>query len=76
MDKEELETALENGEVADEGSFSRQYCECCGSALGGNRYAAHGWLDGITDIEHLIHLEICQDCLMYLANGEEPEERA
>lgn len=56
--------------VGDEGYFSWSPCECCGSSLGGTRYAAHGRdTDG-----NLVHLNVCQDCLMYIANGDEPEE--
>lgn len=64
-------TAVENGDVYDEGSFTWRPCECCRSPLGGDRYAAHG-IDKESDT--LVHFEICFDCLMYLANGDEPEE--
>lgn len=55
--------------IGDEGGFSCESCDCCGSHYHGNRFAAHahspkyGW----------IHLEICEDCLMFIANGDEPE---
>ena len=65
--------AYESGELCDEGGFSWSPCDACGSHLGGNRYAAHGFLDSDPDRGKLIHLEICQDCLFYLANGDEPE---
>jgi hypothetical protein len=55
-------------EQDDEGFFSWSSCDCCGSSLGGTRYAAHGRdKDG-----NLVHLDVCSDCLMYLANGDEP----
>jgi hypothetical protein len=58
-----------DGEESDEGHFSWQSCEVCGSSLGGDRYAAHALdKDG-----NLVHLEVCVDCLAYIANGEEPE---
>jgi hypothetical protein len=54
----------------DEGSFSWRSCDSCGSPLGGTRYAAHGIEK--TGIEP-VHLDICVDCLLYHANGVEPE---
>jgi len=62
-------SAVESGEVYDEGHFSWGRCECCGSRLGGNRYAAHG----IDQDDNLVHLEVCVDCLQYIANGDEPD---
>ena len=53
----------------DEGFFSHAPCDCCNSTLGGDRYAAHG-ADPDGD---LIHLDVCPDCVAYLANGEELE---
>ena len=53
----------------EEGSFSWHSCDICGSSLGGDRFPAHA-VDANGDIEHF---DICTDCLLYLANGEEPE---
>ena len=65
---DEFEEAIENGTVCDEGGFSWQNCDVCGSSLGGDRYAAHGH-----DSEgSIIHYDICCDCLAYLANGDVP----
>jgi hypothetical protein len=61
--------ALENGEVEDEGAFSWHGCDICGSQLGGHRYPAHA-LDKDNEI---VHLEVCSDCYLYMANGELPE---
>ncbi len=56
-------------------------CDACGSPLGGNRYPAHGIVQirdpadegGPQTIEGtLLHLDVCEDCLVYLANGDEP----
>ena len=47
--------------------FSWSACEGCGSTLGGDRYPAHALADG-----RLVHLDMCADCLFYIANGEEP----
>jgi hypothetical protein len=56
-------------DCGDEGGFSWQSCECCGSSLGGTRYAAHGRdSDG-----NILHFDVCSDCLEYIANGDEPE---
>ncbi len=62
---------IDNGTVCDEGSFSWHSCDGCGSILGGNRYVAHGIIPKMNN--ELIHLEVCQDCLHYLANGDVPE---
>jgi hypothetical protein len=59
----------QNEDVGDEGFFSWQSCDCCGSHLGGDRFAAHGIDSGGNGI----HLDICVDCLVYIANGDEPE---
>ena len=49
------------------GHHSRYACEVC-RALPGERYPAHGTLDGDT-----VHLTVCVDCYMYLANGDVPD---
>lgn len=59
--------------AGNERHFSPARCDACGTTLGGNRYAAHGFLDTDPDRGKLLHLEICEDCLFYLANGDEPE---
>jgi len=69
--EEEMEAGLEDGSICeDEGGFSWHHCDCCGSSLGGNRYAAHGFDKN----KEVVHLEICEDCLIFLANGDEPEK--
>lgn len=48
--------------------FSFADCDCCGTSLGGSRYAAHiEWTKGEWD-----HASICADCVVYLANGDLP----
>jgi hypothetical protein len=63
-------------DVIDEGSFSHCSCDSCGSGLGGTRYTAHGWTDKARElgfpVSELCHLDICEDCLQYHANGELP----
>jgi hypothetical protein len=56
---------------AEESSFSWSPCEACGSTLGGDRHPAHGTF---TD-DSIVHLDICTDCLFYIANGDEPETK-
>ena len=60
--------------VGDEGHFSWHSCECCGSTLGGQRYAAHGFIHTPTG-DQLIHLDVCEDCVMFIEYGDEPESR-
>lgn len=55
----------------DPASFSRNGCDCCGSTVGGDREVCHGLIDG-----ELWHGRACIDCVMYLANGDEPENWA
>ena len=51
-------------DVCDEGSFSWRSCECCGSMLGGDRYAAHA-LDADGALTHMV---VCSDCLLAMAS--------
>ena len=67
--QEEFEAAYEAGEIVEEGGFSWHDCECCGSPLKGNREPAHA-LDPDGEI---VHFAVCVDCVLYLANGDEPE---
>ncbi len=69
----EMEEDLSSGLVFDEGGFSRGDCDSCGSTLAGNRYAAHGFDGDPTKPGTLVHLDICEDCLLFHANGDEPE---
>ena len=62
-------SAVERGTLCDEGGFSWHPCEACGSSLGGNRYTAHA----IDENGDLVHFSVCEDCLCYIANGDEPE---
>lgn len=61
----------------DEGSFSWRECETCSSHLGGDRHRAHALMSDTPDNlqgKPLIHLDVCVDCLFYIANGDLPEE--
>lgn len=55
--------------------FSWSSCEGCGSTLGGNRHPAHtrAEING-EPVTYWLHLDICDDCVMYFANGDEPDE--
>jgi len=72
--QQKAEEDYETGKVCDEGGFSWSACDCCGSRLGGNRNSAHGWAD-IAGKRILIHFEICDDCMLYLANGDIPDDQ-
>jgi hypothetical protein len=62
------------GETLSEGAFSWSSCDSCGSNLGGDRYPAHGFYTDDKGQRQLIHLDICTDCLMLIANGDEPTD--
>lgn len=70
-----LEDKIADQEYLDEGSFSWSQCDSCGSTLGGNRYAAHGFVPDESDLPtgEVVHLDICEDCLCFHANGDIPE---
>jgi hypothetical protein len=60
-------------EMIDEGGFSYQNCDCCGSELGGDRFSAHSLTSNNPATADIIHWDICVDCLHYLANDELPQ---
>ena len=60
-------------QIIDEGSFSSSPCDCCGSRLGGERHAAHGWDNQEIARANLIHLNICTDCVLYTEYGDDPQ---
>jgi hypothetical protein len=70
MDAGELERAIDNG-LSDEGGFSRAGCDCCGSLTGQNLYDGHCWIE-LDGKERLEHVDMCEDCLIYIANGDLP----
>jgi hypothetical protein len=62
----------------DEGSFSWQECDSCGSRLGGDRFKAHAihkeaFGPDAKRPDDIHHIDICVDCVMFHANGDEPE---
>ncbi len=71
-----MQAAYDAGDIVDEGAFSKSSCDCCGSSMAGNRHAAHYIIPddkGSTRGQPIEHASICTDCLVYLANGDEPE---
>lgn len=56
----------------DEGSFSWRGCDCCGSSLGGTRYACTGY-NRIRN-EVIEFSNVCQDCVYYAAYGQLDDE--
>lgn len=76
-DGADLEAAQEIMEN-DEGSFSWSQCQSCNSRLGGDRHTAHAihneaFGPDAKRPDDIVHIDICTDCLMFHANGEEPE---
>lgn len=62
-------TALEESDnLIDEGGPSRADCDTCGFSVYGNRFCAHGF-DEAGDMHHLV---MCEDCVVYFANGDIP----
>lgn len=69
---EALNLAYEAGEIVQEPHFSWHGCDICGSTLGGDFEEWHA----IDENGELIHGgRACVDCVCYLTNGDEPEER-
>ncbi len=52
--------------------FTWEPCELCRSALGGDRHPA-AFIKAATK-EEPIELEVCTDCLMFIANGDLPHD--
>ncbi len=47
--------------------FSHRSCDCCGTHLGGDRYAATGYNP---ETEEVLEYEVCQDCVYYAEYGQ------
>lgn len=71
MTMEEFEEAWHSGDIFEEGSFSWSGCGICGSRLGGDMHVWH-WVDDDNEIIH--EDDACIDCVMYMCNGDEPDE--
>lgn len=68
LSEAELAKGIEDEEINDEGGFTWCACDCCHLLIGGMKYSAHAFQNG-----ELVHLEICEDCMCYLASGYEPK---
>ena len=69
---------IEALQAYDEGSFSWSECDSCGSTLGGDRHNAHAihreaFGPDAKRPNDVHHVDICVDCLLFHANGDEPE---
>ncbi len=68
---EALAEAWTTGDLDSEPHFSWSACDLCGSTLGGDREVWHA----IDKNGEIIHGDnACTDCVMYLANGDIPED--
>lgn len=68
---EEFEEMCSNGEVCAEPFFSWHGCDLCGSPPGGDFEPWHA----VDENGEIVHGErACVDCIMYLANGDLPED--
>ena len=68
--QQRFDEAYESGSICTEGSFSWGSCDICGSTFGGDREEWHALMDG--KLQHFDNA--CTDCVVYLANGDEPED--
>ena len=73
-----FDEAVSSGDCFDEGSFSHGSCGICNSHLGGTRFDWHAIVPdegGSVVGGEILHFDdACTDCVMYLANGDEPED--
>ncbi|MBW2636010.1 MAG: hypothetical protein JRC86_00540 [Deltaproteobacteria bacterium] len=58
--------------------FSWSHCDQCGTSLGGARTQSIGWVKGAReagfDDDHRWDGELCDDCVLFNANGDLPFE--
>ena len=63
--------------VEDEASFSSRSCGICNSHLGGDRYVWHALYEDEACGDDILQFDdACTDCVMFIANGDEPESWA
>lgn len=69
-----LHDAIENRDEDHhcEASFSQEPCDSCGTTLHGDREEAWGITHSAN--QEYIKLAICVDCVMFHANGDEPDD--
>lgn len=62
---------VSRGEISEEGGFSSSSCGICGTNLAGDRFIGHA----LDENGELMHFDDgCVDCVLYISNGDEPEE--
>ena len=66
----QLQEAWESGNTVDEPHFTWSGCDICGNTLGLDAEVWHA-IDEHNAIMHFNHA--CVDCVVYIANGDEPE---
>jgi hypothetical protein len=71
--KHERAEQLEALDGADDLGFSWSSCDLCRSGLGGDRYAATALPKNPAENSDYIPLEVCGDCLCFIANGDVPD---
>jgi len=65
--------AWERGETPESPTFSWSACGVCGTTLGGDRSVWH-WIDPNDPKREINHEhDMCTDCVLFHANGDEPE---
>jgi len=63
----------ERGEEDEQTEFSWQSCDLCG-ALAGSRHHATAFHTDFPENQDYIALEVCDDCVCWIANGDVPNE--
>ena len=71
LEQAEFDEKLESGNLFDEAGFSRESSDFCGTYLAGDRWVWHAIHKESRELFHGDNC--CTVCLMYLANGDEPE---
>jgi hypothetical protein len=64
---------LEELDGKDDLGFMWSNCDLCNSGLGGDRYAATALPENPAENRDYVPLEICVDCLCWVANGDVPD---
>lgn len=57
-----------------EGEFSWSTCDCCGSHIGGTRYACTALPPNPAENKDFCTYWVCTDCYLYIANGDVPDD--
>lgn len=65
---------MQREKVSEVDEFGQYACDCCGTGLAGARYKMTALPDNPRDDKRYAALEVCQDCYVYLVNGDLPED--